>query len=382
MTDDDASNPSPYRRGSDDDYWLEYSYECDGERLYKFLPIAAVAVVWTCLRAWHVCLYFQASCNADAMMDERFYLIRGMHIVSVVAGAVCSSALLFNPLNTAVTGDPAANTFKHWITRYVLYALAWLFYDLWLILRDRSLQSVYYQTPPLSIIPLLAMTGFVTVGTYWMSLPLLAAAQVIILWYATWLFVRPFRKISSFAEMSPTFKDVIWRTGLGAAVHAALLAAQISLFAYLYTNECVDDYDDDKGGCILKCRNFIATTPIQYVGGLVFTMHMGISHRDDILVWRIYQKFTTPHDATANSLPALPSRKSSTQARMNSSSVHLRSTTLEAVAQMSWEESSGGNILNGRDSSQAPGEKGEEVELGQSSASPSNGAVVHNPISS
>ena len=377
MTDDDASNPnpSPYRRGGDDDYFLEYTYECDGERLYPFLPVAAVAVCWTFLRAWHVCMYFQATCNT-AEMDERFYVIRCMHMTSVAAGVSCSCALLYNPLHTAATGAASSNAFRHWVTRYSLYVLAWAFYDIWLILRDRALQSAFYRTPPMLLIPLLAVVGFVVVGAYWLDLPILAGVHVVILGYATWLFMRPFANMSGLGATSPAVRSVVIRTGIGAAVHAVLLVTQLSLFAYLYTNRCVDDYDDGHGGCILTCSDFIITTPIQYVGGVVFTIHIAISHRDDVLVWRIYRNLRNPGDATENSMHSLPARKSSAPSRMKSSSVGLRSTTLAFVAEMEWEESGDGNI----DSSQS-GEKVDEVEFGQFSASPSN-ATVHNPISS
>jgi hypothetical protein len=211
----------------------------------------------------------------------------------VVQGLQVSSAV------TSVLAAVAALIVQWWLNLHRQNASFYIFfisefayfllYDLWLILRDRALQCAYFNTPKLYIwiVGLLIASTFATMviglkeyGTFASTGVYIFAGifflQLLILSIMTWLFTRPLRANFGVAEglNLPGFdvlRVVVLRTAMGSMLHLCTSVLYIAMLVIWSEG--------------LLCS--VSRGSVYYMSTLGFTLHLNISHRDDLPVCRL-----------------------------------------------------------------------------------------------
>jgi len=167
-----------------------------------------------------------------------------------------------------------------------------LLYDLWLIFRDRALQCAYFITPKCFIWivgALIAITFIVMVAGLQMfsvdseyALGVLFFAgifllQLMILVIMTWLFARPLGANFGVAEglNMPGFdalREVVVRTAVGSVLHIFTSVMYIIMLLLWSRGHLCS----------------ISRASVYYLSTLGFTLHLNISHRDDLSVRKLF----------------------------------------------------------------------------------------------
>jgi hypothetical protein len=171
---------------------------------------------------------------------------------------------------------------------------AFVFYDAWIILRDRALQCVFFRTPKRYFLPVCFLVACATLHALYFNLVwptgskfvwgassiqfymLQYYVQLVILVAMTCLFVRPllFERGSGMG-VSQVLLDVARRTALGAFIH--VLTSVFYLVCLVLWNV---GYLCELG----RGAVFQATM-------LGFILHVNISHRDDLPLRRVCSVF-------------------------------------------------------------------------------------------
>lgn len=166
-------------------------------------------------------------------------------------------------------------------------------FDVWILLRDRAVQCVFFRTPnsffafAVVLVAIFVMAAILSVshvpslrynttGGFVLFLIYYNVQLALVLWM-TFVFTRPLRDTRSavdvgLSKLNDSIRSVINRTAIGCAVHFATSAVYIITLA-LYTFA--------ENVCLGVGNHYSASFSVSVLG---FILHMNLSHRDDLTV--------------------------------------------------------------------------------------------------
>jgi hypothetical protein len=228
-----------------------------------------------------------------------------LHGVSMAAGAL-SVAWFGNVLTIVTTDSGRKNEIGLQIAMFVCY-------DLWLLLREQALQSKHFKTPKCTVyVGIFSIIIFIITGVAFDLLVFPFLIQLLFTMMMSWVFIGGLRRygISDIVECnllknnvvfytnafsryriegearSPVLQDVIFRTGVGAILHILCSILVVVMIVIAGPNN----------------NNSAAYAAVYCLFVLPVTLHIGVSHRDDVALRRV----VSAHTAAVATRPQQP----------------------------------------------------------------------------